>query len=107
MAAATAVVSLPVASASSATGRSRSHARPSSWCDASPSGACTAKLLVWEPALTGDLRAVGQVVQIMAARSRLLGLMPLGKKSRVKCRQPQTVVLMKDDCRERGCPDHT
>ncbi len=37
---------------------------------------------LWEPALTGDLRAVGQVVQIVVARSRLLGLMPLGKKAR-------------------------
>ncbi|MDP9465798.1 MAG: hypothetical protein M3P31_00915, partial [Actinomycetota bacterium] len=36
---------------------------------------------LWEPALTGDLRAVGQVVQIVAARSRLLGLMPLAKKA--------------------------
>ncbi len=64
-------------------------------------------LALWEPALTGDLRAVGQVVQIVVARSRLLGLVPLAKKARVKCRQPQTVVLMKDDCRQRGCPDHT
>ncbi len=47
MAAATAVFPLPVVSASSATGRSRSHASASSWCDASPSGrACAAKLLV-------------------------------------------------------------
>ncbi len=61
----------------------------------------------WEPAMSGDLRAVGQVVQIIAACSRLLGLMPLAKKARVKCRQPQTVVLMKDDCRLRGCPEHT
>ncbi len=62
---------------------------------------------LWEPALTGDLRAVNQVVQIVVARSRLLGLVPVAKKARVKCRQPQTVVLMKDDCRHRGCPDHT
>ncbi len=61
---------------------------------------------LWEPALTGDLRAVGQVVQIVVARSRLLGLVPLAKKARVKCRQPQTVVLQNDDCRTRGCPDH-
>ncbi len=62
---------------------------------------------LWEPAMAGDLRAVGQVVQIIVARSRLLGLMSLAKKARVKCRQPQTVVLMEDDCRQRGCPDHT
>ncbi len=57
--------------------------------------------------MAGDLTAVGQVLQTIVARSRLLGLMPLAKKARAKCRQPQTVVLMKDDCRLRGCPDHT
>ncbi len=62
---------------------------------------------LWEPAMAGDLKAVGQVLQIIVARSRLLGLMPLAKSPRVKCRQPQTVVLMKDDCRLRGCPDNT
>ncbi len=62
---------------------------------------------LWERAMAGDLQAVGQVVQIIVTRSRLLGLIPLAKKARAKCRQPQTVVLMKDDCRLRGCPDHT
>lgn len=27
-------------------------------------------------------------------------------RERVKCKQPQTVILKEDDCRLRGCPDH-
>lgn len=45
--------------------------------------------------------------QIIMAECRLQGLIETGKAKRVKCKQPQTVVLMQDDCRDRGCPEHT
>jgi len=40
------------------------------------------------------------------ARARLLGLIGPATK-RTACQQPQTLVLRDDDCRLRGCPDHT
>jgi len=40
------------------------------------------------------------------ARARLLGLIGPATK-RTACQQPQTLVLHDDDCRLRGCPDHT
>ncbi len=56
---------------------------------------------VWPAAMSGDLRAL-----VVAARCRLLGLIGPATK-RTACQQPQTLVLRDDDCRLRGCPDHT
>ncbi len=38
---------------------------------------------------------------------RVLGLVQTGKPKRARCTQPQTVVVQDNDCRERGCLDHT
>jgi len=44
--------------------------------------------------------------RLIEARCRLLGLIGPAAK-RTACQQPQTLVLREDDCRLRGCPDHT
>lgn len=62
---------------------------------------------VCDDALEGKLAAVDSAVRIISAQSRLLGLVETGNRKRAKCKQPQTVVLMKDDCRLRECLDHT
>lgn len=63
---------------------------------------------LWETALAGDLQAAGACVRIIEARVKVLGLTaPTSKASAPSCQQPQTVILMEDDCRLRGCPDHT
>jgi len=41
-----------------------------------------------------------------AQLGRLLGLIGPATK-RTACQQPQTLVTREDDCRLRGCPDHT
>ncbi len=54
------------------------------------------------------LRAPTQAfVRIIEARGPVLSLVQTGKTKRARCRQPQTVVLQDNDCRKRGCPDHT
>jgi len=61
---------------------------------------------VWPAAMSGDLRALVVAARIIDARCRLLGLIGPATK-RTACQQPQTLVLRDDDCRLRGCPDHT
>ncbi len=55
----------------------------------------------------GNLAAAQAVARIIEARARVLGLVQTGKPKRARCTQPQTVVVQDNDCRERGCPDHT
>ncbi len=62
---------------------------------------------VWDAASAGDLEAVAQASKIIMAECRLQGLIETGKNQRVKCQQPQTVVRLQNDCRDRECPDHT
>jgi len=61
---------------------------------------------VWPAAMSGDLRALVVAARIVEARCRLLGLIGPATK-RPTCQQPQTLVTREDDCRLRGCPDHT
>ncbi len=56
--------------------------------------------------MSGDLWALVVAARIIGARCRLLGLTGPANK-RTACQQPQTLVLRDDDCRLRGCPDHT
>ena len=60
---------------------------------------------LWDRAIAGDVDAVLGVLRVIESRCRLLGLHN-APKSRAGCRQPQTVVLLEDDCRLRGCPEH-
>ncbi len=62
---------------------------------------------LWDRAMGGNLRAAQAVARIIQARARALGLVQTGKPKRARCTQPQTVVVQDNDCRERGCPDHT
>lgn len=62
---------------------------------------------LWEAALAGDLQAVRACVRIIQARVKVLGLTAAAKAPAPSCQQPQTVILMEDDCRLRDCPDHT
>ncbi len=62
---------------------------------------------LWDRAMRGHVPAVQAVVRIIQARARVLGLVQTGKPKRARCTQPQTVVVQDNDCRERGCPDHT
>ncbi len=62
---------------------------------------------LWSRAEAGDIEAVQQCVRIIESRIRLLGLVPVSSSKRRKCRQPQTVILQEDDCRKRGCSDHS
>jgi len=56
--------------------------------------------------MSGDLKALVVAARIIEARCRLLGLIGPATK-RTTCQQPQTLVTREDDCRLRGCPDHT
>ena len=62
---------------------------------------------LWAAAMAGDIDAVNACLKIILARIKVLGLAEpdVGKRSR--CQQTQTVILLENDCRERGCPDHT
>ena len=62
---------------------------------------------LWPAAVAGDVEAAKTCLRIVVARSKLLGLVETGRHKRIGCQQPQTVVLQENDCRERGCPDHT
>jgi transposase-like protein len=62
---------------------------------------------LWDAAMAGDIDAVNACLKIIQARIKVLGLAELSNKQRPRCQQPQTVILLKDDCRKRGCPDHT
>jgi hypothetical protein len=62
---------------------------------------------LWDAAMAGDIDAVNACLRIILARIKVLGLAEPAVGKRSRCQQPQTVILQKDDCRERGCPDHT
>ncbi len=62
---------------------------------------------LWPRAVTGDVAAVEGVRKLIDSRCRLLGLAGARRSPAATCTQPQTVVLQDDDCRQRGCPDHT
>ncbi len=62
---------------------------------------------LWDRAMDGHVPAAQAVVRIIEARARVLGLVQTGKTKRARCTQPQTVVVQDNDCRKRGCPDHT
>lgn len=61
---------------------------------------------LWSAAMTGDVEAATACLRIILARVKVLGLAETGNGKRIGCQQPQTVVLLEDDCRKRGCPDH-
>jgi len=56
----------------------------------------------WGKAREGDLAAVRTCLSVVLAEIKLYGLV----RGVVRCTQPQTVVLMENDCRLRGCPQH-
>lgn len=62
---------------------------------------------LWDAAMAGDIDAVHACLKIILARIKVLGLAEPDVGKRLRCQQTQTVILQKDDCRERGCPDHT
>lgn len=57
----------------------------------------------WTAAAEGDVEAITACVRIVEAEVKLMAL----RADATPCRQPQTVVLLEDDCRLRGCPQHT
>ena len=57
----------------------------------------------WSQAMDGDLAAIRSCLSVVLAQVKLHDL---GQRL-VRCTQPQTVVLFEDDCRLRGCPEHT
>lgn len=61
---------------------------------------------LWPRAMKGDVGANLALLRVHDARCRLLGL-DRAKVTSGRCEQVQTVVLMENDCRLRGCPDHT
>jgi hypothetical protein len=63
-------------------------------------------LALWPAAQAGDVGSIDAAVRIVMERSRLLGLLLPRAKRKPTCGQPQTVVLMKNDCRVRRCPEH-
>ena len=60
---------------------------------------------LWEAALAGDVDAVHACLRIIQARIKVLGL-DTGGGQRARCQQPQTMILLENDCRLRGCADH-
>ncbi len=62
---------------------------------------------LWPAAMAGDLEAANTCVRLILARSKVLGLVETPPSKRIGCQQPQTVILREDDCRTRGCPEHT
>ncbi len=62
---------------------------------------------LWDAAMGGSVPAARALVRIIEARARVLGLVQTGKPKRARCTQPQTVVVQDNECRTRGCPDHT
>lgn len=62
---------------------------------------------LWDAAMAGDIEAVTACLKIILARIKVLGLAEPDVDKRSRCQQPQTVILLENDCRDRGCPDHT
>ena len=62
---------------------------------------------LWDAAMSGDVDAANACLRIIQARIKVLGLADPVAQKQLRCQQPQTVILLKDDCREHGCPDHT
>jgi len=61
---------------------------------------------LWEAAMDGDIDAANACLRIILARIKVLGLADARQGQDGGCRQPQTVILLEDDCRLRGCADH-
>ncbi len=61
---------------------------------------------LWDRAMGGNLPPL-RPSSASSKRAPVLGLVQTGKPKRARCTQPQTVVVQDNDCRERGCPDHT
>ena len=62
---------------------------------------------LWDRGMAGESSASMALLRISDARMKLLGLTG-GKPLRIeRSQQVQTVVLGPDDCRMRGCRDHT
>lgn len=62
---------------------------------------------LWDAAMSGDVEAANVCLRIIQARIKVLGLAEASTGQEPRCQQPQTVILLKDDCRERDCLDHT
>jgi hypothetical protein len=61
---------------------------------------------IWERALSGDLDALRACARLIEQRCWLHGLVEASAASAPACSQPQTVVLLENDCRRRNCPHH-
>lgn len=67
---------------------------------------------LWPAALRGSVPAVHEVVRIVEARARLLGLYAapgIDRRARrdwPSCQGHATVVVRQDDCRHNGCDRH-
>ena len=62
---------------------------------------------LWPQAMEGNVEAAEAVRRLVETRCRLLGLVGRRRAAADGCVQPQTVVLQVEDCRTRGCPQHT
>lgn len=67
---------------------------------------------VWDPAMTGDLRAVAMALRIVQAECKLMGLNEPSKRSQDEsrewpcCQGRAMLVVRPDDCRWVGCERH-
>jgi len=62
---------------------------------------------LWDAAEAGDVEAAHLCLRVILARIKVLGLAETHHGQRARCQQPQTVILLEDDCRKRGCRDHS
>ena len=62
---------------------------------------------LWDASMAGNMEAVIACLKIILARIKVLGLEGRDRRAPGRCQQPQTVILLADDCRDRGCRDHT
>lgn len=65
------------------------------------------QVALWDAAMSGDVEAAHACLRIIQARIMVLGLAEPGTGQRPRCQQPQTVILLEDDCRLRGYSIHT
>lgn len=65
------------------------------------------QVALWDAAMSGDVEAAHACLRIIQARIMVLGLAEPGTDQRPRCQQPQTVILLEDDCRLRECSIHT
>ena len=62
---------------------------------------------LWDAAMAGDVEAANACLRIIQARIKVLGLTATSDDQDAGCQQPHTVILLEDDCRKRGCAQHT